>query len=570
MLEIFFRRTERPAGIFVFVLVAGLFSHAYGAPLIPPSADTTRLQSEREKPRPEIPQPVPGLSIEQPAVPAQTIPKNADKVTFKLQNIQLEGVTAYKPQEFLDLWKEDVGKTIPLSRVYEIAALITARYRDDGYFLSRAYVPAQSIDKGIARISVIEGHITTVHFEGDLPPEGILEHFQAKILAGRPLNIKTLERQVLLLNDYPGMKFRTIMKALSKDDGAGIVLVLVGQKETKWVNTFVSYDNSGSRFIGPTIVNARFNVARGTPETTLALSETPGSDEMRSIALTHVLPLSLDGLKLSLNAGYLEGAPGFTLAPDDIQSSTRTLGARIIWEAVRLRTENVNFSVGLDSQTSRTDAFALPLSRDFVRIAKLQAHRDWQDRYGGTTILDATLSHGLEIWGASRPGDLNLSRANGRPDFVRFETSAYRLQNLTGPWNAVVGVSGQLANTPLLSTQQFGYGGLAFGRAYDSSELTGDQGGSVMAELRFDDGHTPDSFHLEHFIFYDYGKVWSRGVGQPNGQSGASAGLGTRLKTPVGVDAAVTAAQPLTHAPAAPQFGTNRSPRISFSISGSF
>jgi POTRA domain, ShlB-type len=39
----------------------------------------------------------------------------------------------------------------------KVAVRVTGLYRDRGYFLARAYLPAQEIEGGIVRIAVLEG-----------------------------------------------------------------------------------------------------------------------------------------------------------------------------------------------------------------------------------------------------------------------------------------------------------------------------------------------------------------------------------------------------------------------------
>ncbi|AOU98912.1 hypothetical protein BI364_13960 [Acidihalobacter yilgarnensis] len=48
------------------------------------------------------------------------------------------------------------GRLLSLRELESLAGKITDLYRDRGYFLSRAYVPAQTINNGIVEIDVVE------------------------------------------------------------------------------------------------------------------------------------------------------------------------------------------------------------------------------------------------------------------------------------------------------------------------------------------------------------------------------------------------------------------------------
>ena len=63
---------------------------------------------------------------------------------------------------------------------------------------------------------------------------------------------------------------------------------------------------------------------------------------------------------------------------------------------------------------------------------------------------------------------------------------------------------GNMRPTPLLSPELCGYGGRAFGRAYDPSELVGDSCVELLGELRWDLPLGRD-FFLNQVQLYGYG-----------------------------------------------------------------
>jgi hemolysin activation/secretion protein len=124
--------------------------------------------------------------------------------------------------------------------------------------------------------------------------------------------------------------------------------------------------------------------------------------------------------------------------------------------------------------------------------------------------------------------------------------------------------SGQWASGVLYSSEQFGYGGQAFGRAYDASEITGDRGVAGGLELRYDGLRDLQSVTPQPYVFYDVGSVWNKGAGQPILQSGASAGLGLRFTTAWQQSGNIGMAWPLTRPVSVPIYGsTPYGPRLS-------
>ena len=141
--------------------------------------------------------------------------------------------------------------------------------------------------------------------------------------------------------------------------------------------------------------------------------------------------------------------------------------------------------------------------------------------------------------------------------------NASRLQPLTGKIRFYVAVTGQYAWSPLLSSEQFGFGGEPFGRAYDSSELTGDNGMAGMTELRYSVPEFIPHLTSEAFAFWDLGRVWDHDA-TGDAENAASAGIGLRVMHENGLSGSLTLAQPLTRDVSAPSYGHGDAPGSSF------
>ncbi len=107
-----------------------------------------------------------------------------------------------------------------MQRVYDIAAEMTAKYRDAGYVLSSVVVPAQAITDGRVSLTAVEGYLSSVAIEGDTGRrDGMLAKIQADLGAERPLRLATLERNLLLLNDLPGMTAQGVLQRSATEPG---------------------------------------------------------------------------------------------------------------------------------------------------------------------------------------------------------------------------------------------------------------------------------------------------------------------------------------------------------------
>src|SRR5690606_11629727 len=71
--------------------------------------------------------------------------------------------------------------------------------------------------------------------------------YMKKIEGLRPLNVKTLERYILLANDLPGITARAVLRPSATAVGAADVVVTVSQKKFEGS---LGLDNRGTRFLG--------------------------------------------------------------------------------------------------------------------------------------------------------------------------------------------------------------------------------------------------------------------------------------------------------------------------------
>ncbi|MCX7311942.1 MAG: hypothetical protein NTV56_09490 [Alphaproteobacteria bacterium] len=169
-----------------------------------------------------------------------------------LSEVHISGSTVYKPHDFDPAYAGLVGTRITLKEVYAIAQRITATYGRDGYVLSRAIVPPQQLNEraGSIQIQIVEGYIDRVEWPREKLSRYIdfFSTYEAKILADRPINSRTLERYLLLANDLPGLRFTTSLKPSPNTPNASTLVVDVTAKP---IDLEARIDNRGTEARGP-------------------------------------------------------------------------------------------------------------------------------------------------------------------------------------------------------------------------------------------------------------------------------------------------------------------------------
>lgn len=504
-------------------------------------------------------------------VPSEPVPKGAREFHFVLRKVRIEGMTAFAPQQMANVYATYIGKDVSLDVAWKIVAGITNRYREAGYFLSRAYAPEQEIRGGCITVRVAEGVIGKVDLPDEVKSSRVVKKYVDRLLSEKPVTTDEVESFLLRLNDLPGYSFRGVLSPVDHEavkDAAANLTLMAASKEGRGSITF---DNYSSRYMDPNEVTVSYSASLlPLQQTTVSgLSNLPG-DKLHYGTLNHTMAIAPD-TKLEFNGGVIKAYPGYTLEREDINSQSVSESVALEYQWVRQRQENLALRLMLEKRDVTSDALNTPLTRDHIHAVRAGAVYDRSDGWDGYNILSTTLSQGIDGFGSSQKGDRNLSRAGAAPDFTKAEWSLSRLQAITGDWSLLAATSGQWASGVLYSSEQFGYGGQSFGRAYDASDITGDNGISGSLELRYGGIPTWDFMNILPYAFYDIGEVWNGAVGQPKSESGASVGAGVRFTTAWQESGNLGLAWPLTRSITAPVYGgSTNGPRFLLQIGQQF
>ena len=529
---------------------------------VPGPADIGQTQKHLEEETTPPPAGRPEIEVA-PEPLVEEAPPGAEQIKIKLRKVTIDGVTAYTPEALRAYYAPYLDKTISLKTVYEIAASMTRRYREDGYVLTRVLVPAQEIEHGRIRLQAVEGYVADVHI-----PEGqdnrIMRELIERIKAMRPLHEPTLERMLLTLDDVPGIQMKTsLLPMTDKDAEPGAVLMQMEVVRTP-VGGQASFGNDGSRYVGPwqgTAAAWFSDQLLPFDQLSVKLLTTTHAQEMHYGEIQYHAPLNAYGTSAGVIVSGANSTPGHTLAPLQIVSESSTLRGEVIQNFIHSRAMTLNVTAGLEIKDITTDALQAELYHDRLTVATGGLQISDGDAWAGINSLNANLRQGIDALGARPTGSADLSRADGHSSFTLVNGTASRLQTISGPWQVNLAATGQYAWQPLLASEQFGFGGSAFGRAYDPSAITGDDGLAASVELRYSAFRLDDyRLNLMPFTYYDIGKVWNISAGgEP--ASAASAGGGVVLRSDYGPQLTLTGAEPLTRPQADPQTGNGKSPR---------
>jgi hemolysin activation/secretion protein len=485
-----------------------------------------RFEAEPATEQPKAPLP----SI--PAAPQPKLPAGPGG-SFNLAAVDIEGTTVYSADELAALYQPFLARETDLAGVQRLIDAITDKYRADGYFLSRAEALPQDLQLGVLQVKVIEGFIETVSFDGVAPQDQTpFQGMAARITEQRPARLATLERYLLLMQDTPGVSVTPRLAA--RDDTTG-AYALVVQISKRTVEASLHFDNYGSSLVGPLQQSGSIAlngiIGEGT-RTRATVAFTPADPhELKYIELAHDIPLRTEGTRLILNASL--GKVHSAGSPSEPDVKTDSFFARMILThpLIRTRKQTLSLAGQFDVESVQQLQPQLFAYHDQLRVLRVSATEQLIDDFGGTNLFSAQLSHGLDTLGASGTNDPNVSRAGGRADFTKINFTAGRRQVISPMWAMQFGAQVQRSATPLLLTEQVGVGGDRFGRGFDPSAITGDDGEAGASELQFshDTGNDIVPWY-QLFVFLDAGETYFHGINGAGRQSLAATGTGIRLK----------------------------------------
>ncbi len=201
------------------------------------SEPAQRTTAAAHTPRVEAPQET------QPAIPG------AEKIKLTLIKVIIEGSTVYSDAELQAIFKPYYHHEITLAKLLALVDTVTNKYRNDGYILSKAYLPPQQIKGGMVRINIIEGYVHHVQVTGKPQRvDPVVLAYGKQVQNKKPLKISELERYMLLMSDLPGTDVKAVLVPSKTQTGASDLDLIT---EYVPIQGSISYDNYNSRYLGP-------------------------------------------------------------------------------------------------------------------------------------------------------------------------------------------------------------------------------------------------------------------------------------------------------------------------------
>jgi hemolysin activation/secretion protein len=366
------------------------------------------------------------------------------------------------------------------------AALETA-YHENGLQTVAVRIPPQKGERGIVYLQVVEIPVGRLRVKGAVysSPEKI-KSMAPSLQEGEVVNFNEVPKDIVALNQLPD---RQVTPSLQPGVQPDTVDVDLNVKEMLPVHAGLELNNRNSPNTTALRLNANFsanNLGQSGDSLGFSFQGSPESlSEVKVFSVYYVsrfegadwLSLMVQGMKQDSNVS--------TLGDVAVAGRGQTLGAHAIMNLPADSGFTQSLSAGIDykhfDQNVKIGSNAVVTPITYYPIGATYT-ATWQGKHSSTEADVGVTFHMRGMGGGS--ADFNNNRYNADANFIYLHGDLSRTQDLPRGFQLYGKVQGQIADQPLLNSEQITGGGLGTVRGYYEAEEVGDSGLFGSIELR--------------------------------------------------------------------------------------
>ncbi|BAY96229.1 surface antigen D15 domain-containing protein [Tolypothrix tenuis PCC 7101] len=462
-----------------------------------------------------------------PSSPQENLPDTIfpSSETFFVKEIQVKGYSVLK-DEIFKLKQPLENQKITFEQLLQLRSQITELYVKNGYVTSGAFIPNnQNVANGVVQIQVVEGELEGIVISGLKRLQLAYVRSRIQRFAGKPLNQKSLETALQLLQLDPAIARVNAELTAGSTSGSNILQVKI--TESPAFHAGVIFANNQSASVGSeqgSVFIAHDNLLGFGDQFSAEYGITEGLDIYN---LSYSIPFNaLDG---SIGIRYSNSSSRI------IESEFRDLNINSEGETLSFNvrqpltyTPNSEFALSLAFDLRRSQTFILnDIPFSFTegpedgksRVTVIRFSQDWLQRNANTVLAARSqFSFGIDAIDAT----INNSGTDGL--FFSWVGQFQWVQRLSPRILMLAKINTQLTPDSLLTLEKISIGGVETVRGYRQNQLVADNGVVGGIEVRIP--LTSNVETLQVLPFFDIGTVWNNRDRNPDPQTLASLGLG--------------------------------------------
>ena len=413
---------------------------------------------------------------------------------------------------FFDIWEYRVHSNTLLNRktielalfshlgpdrniddIYDAADHLKEVYRSEGYPSVDVIVPPQDVVNGVVKFEVMEGKVSRLRVSGS-------RYFSLRkiksevdsVQRGQPVHVPSFQEDISELNrKTPNLRVTPVFK---QGRAPGTLEVDLRVRDKFPINSSVELNNYATK----NTTDTRLSVSVGYENLwlenhswSLLLQTSPeDTDEVKAIATTYILPVN-NAAKLAIYAVKSDSEIS-AIGDSVVIGNGEVYGVRYVVPLNSKRTFLHSIIAGLDYKDFNENITVLgsdnPTDSGFSRPI---AYGSFSGLYNATflgetdtTKLGLGVSFGIRNFpSSSGQFEFNKKRDDAKSNFIHLQAKVNRQDRLTSDWRINSRTKIQIADSPLISNEQFSAGGNSSVRGYYESQQLGDDGITASVEI---------------------------------------------------------------------------------------
>lgn len=477
----------------------------------PPPVDAGRvLEMQTQRPSPPRVDPSPPVDR-----PIDAGPQESDRELIRVTGIRFSGDTSIVERTAASEALAALGplpRDITLGQLRALARQVTGVLRESGYFLARAYLPAQDIRDGQVELAVVQGRIGQVLLDNrSATNQAVLDRLLEPVATGDGSHYPVMSRSLMLLRELPGV---VVQGALRPGTAAGTSDLLVAVEDGPRLLGEASIDNFGNPYTGRAraSLSAQYANAAGWGDLLgLQASKSVGTASAR---LSWQVPVGSQGVRLGAMLSDVRYRLGDLYQDLGAHGNAAVQGLSATYPLLRRQQASVDAQFIVQSRQfdDRIDAQSVSTTKRSL-LAQWVLTGSLADDLGGggLTQFSLALNAGrLRMDADSLAADQSPQGLGTAGRFQRWALSLSRVQRLHPSVSLQASFAAQGASKNLGSADKMSLGGPQGVRAYPSGEAAGDDAALLSVNLNV---RLPAWPRLEWTVLYDRGRSWSSHTG---------------------------------------------------------
>jgi hemolysin activation/secretion protein len=499
------------------------------------------------------------LVFVQAALAASAQPAN-EPARFDILAFVVEGDTLLGPAAIERVVYPFLGEARSAADAEGARRALEKAYQDAGFLSVGVTLPPQQVQGGEVRLVVVAAAVARLRFEGaEHQRPLLLRQALPSVAPGNVPNFNEMQQELAALAQArPDTQLTPVLAAGAR---AGTLDVTMRQEDRLPLSGQIELNNKRS----PNTEEGRAEIAVGWDnlfQARHALSLfwlVAPSDARQSnvLSTTYHAPLGGVGDRLFLTLTSSDSDTPTALGGSTISRGQTwrlrwrdelaapqalSISHAITWGATWRDLKDRNLGIGgVDVESPPLRYGTLQLGYEFIRSGEPGAPAGRSTRLNAEWTLGAPAlaERSVDCFGQERD-PFACKRANASARFQALTLGLTHNEPI-GRWLLSTRLSGQIADTPLVPSEQLVIGGPDSVRGYLEGEQAGDLGALVRLELAAPPWALADGWQLKAQAFYDHG--WLRRffalASEPLYGQLASTGIGLRLNTRGGVQASL-------------------------------